>query len=86
MISTFNFIKNKMFDDALAIAEVLIEDQNDLIQKAVGWMLREVGNRKLHLEENFLKKHYKKMGRTALRYAIEKFPEKVRKSYLEGMD
>src|SRR3990167_2362985 len=77
MISTYNFIKNDMFDDALSIAETLIEDKNDLIQKAVGWMLREVGNRDLKTEEKFLKKHYKIMGRTALRYAIEKFPEKV---------
>lgn len=84
MISTYHFIKNKQFDDAIGIAEVLIEDQNDLIQKAVGWMLREVGNRDLRTEEQFLKKHYKVMGRTALRYAIEKFPEKTRQAYLKG--
>ena len=84
MVSTYNFIKNNEFDDALGIAEVLVEDKNDLIQKAVGWMLREVGNRNLKAEEKFLKKHYKNMGRTALRYAIEKFPEKVRINYLEG--
>jgi len=85
MISTYGFIKKGEFDDTLAIAEVLITDENDLIQKAVGWMLREVGNRNLRFEEKFLKKHYKIMGRTALRYAIEKFPEKVRKFYLEGL-
>ncbi len=84
MIATYNFIKNNDFADALGIAEILIEDKNDLIQKAVGWMLREVGNRNLRLEERFLKKHYKQMGRVALRYAIEKFPEKVRKGYLDG--
>lgn len=84
MIATYNFIKNGEFDDALGIAEILVEDQNDLIQKAVGWMLREVGKRDLKTEERFLKKHYKVMGRTALRYAIEKFPEKVRKSFLAG--
>lgn len=84
MISTYNFIKNKMYDDALSIAEILTPDKNDLIQKAVGWMLREVGNRDLRSEEKFLKKHYKNMGRTALRYAIEKFPEKNRKLYLAG--
>lgn len=84
MIATYNFIKNGMFDDALKIAKALIEDKNDLIQKAVGWMLREVGNRNLRLEEKFLKKNYKNMGRTALRYAIEKFSEKARKEYLNG--
>ncbi|MBI4098274.1 MAG: DNA alkylation repair protein, partial [Candidatus Levybacteria bacterium] len=85
MISSYNFIKNNMFDDALSIAEILIEDKNDLIQKAVGWMLREVGKRNLRLEEKFLKKHYKLMGRVTLRYATEKFPEKVRKQYLAGL-
>lgn len=84
MISTYNFIKNNMFDDALSIAEKLIGDQNDLIQKAVGWMLREVGKRNLELEVDFLNKHYKNMGRTALRYSIEKFPEKTRKTYMLG--
>lgn len=84
MISTYNFIKNNMFDDALSIAEKLIDDQNDLIQKAVGWMLREVGKRNLELEVDFLNKHYKNMGRTALRYSIEKFPEKTRKTYMLG--
>ena len=80
----FSAMKNKEFDDTLSIAEILIADENDLIQKAVGWMLREVGNRDLKTEEKFLKIHYKNMGRTALRYAIEKFPEKTRLSYLTG--
>ncbi len=84
MIATYNFIKNKMFDDTLLIAENLIADENDLIQKAVGWMLREVGNRDLKKEEQFLKKYYKTMGRTALRYAIEKFPQNLRQKYLLG--
>lgn len=84
MIATYHFIKNNDFTDALSIAEALIEDENDLIQKAVGWMLREVGNRDLGEEKKFLKKHYKTMGRTALRYAIEKFPEKERKNYLNN--
>jgi 3-methyladenine DNA glycosylase AlkD len=84
MISTFYFIKNNQFEDAIGVAEELITDENDLIQKAVGWMLREVGNRDLKTEEKFLKTHYKTMGRTALRYAIEKFPENVRTKYLEG--
>jgi len=84
IISTYNFIQNKMFDDTLLIAENLIDDKNDLIQKAVGWMLREVGKRNVKIEEQFLKKYYKTMGRTALRYAIEKFPESIRKKYLLG--
>ncbi len=84
MISSYNFIKNNDFEDALGIAEVLITDENDLIQKAVGWMLREVGNRNFSAEQNFLKKHYKIMGRIALRYAIEKFPESTRQKYLAG--
>lgn len=84
MISTFYFIKNKEFTDAIGVAEVLITDENDLIQKAVGWMLREVGNRDKKTEVQFLKKNHKVMGRTALRYAIEKFSEDERKTYLEG--
>lgn len=84
IISTYNFIKKDMFDDTIAIAEELIDDKNDLIQKAVGWMLREVGKRNLELEVKFLDKHYKNMGRTALRYSLEKFPEKTRKTYMLG--
>lgn len=84
IVATYNFIKNGMFNDTIAIAEVLVEDSNDLIQKAVGWMLREVGKRDLELEVKFLDKHYKDMGRTALRYSIEKFPEKTRKTYMLG--
>lgn len=84
MVSTYNFIKNKMYDDAIALAEILKDDTEDLIQKAVGWMLREVGKRDLKIEESFLKKNYKDMGRTMLRYSIEKFPEKIRQTYLLG--
>lgn len=84
VIATFNFIKNKKFEDAIMVAESLIKDENDLIQKAVGWMLREMGKKDLKTEEIFLKKYYKIMGRTALRYAIEKFPESKRKKYLQG--
>ena len=84
VISTFHFIKNNVFNDALGIAEILLNDKHDLIHKAVGWMLREIGNRDMNTEEGFLEKYYKKMPRTMLRYAIEKFPEKKRLAYLKG--
>ena len=83
IISTFNFIKNNQFEDTLKISEILLKDKQDLIHKAVGWMLRELGKRDLELEESFLKKHYKTMPRTTLRYAIERFEEEKRLSYLK---
>ncbi len=82
IISTFNFIKNNKFEDALKISEILLNDKHDLIQKAVGWMLREIGKRDLKAEEQFLKKHYKKMPRTTLRYAIERFDDRLKKFYM----
>jgi 3-methyladenine DNA glycosylase AlkD len=85
IISTFYFIKNNKFDDTLAIAELLVPDTNDLIQKAVGWMLREVGKKDKDLEVNFLDKHYKDMGRVSLRYSIEKFSEKSKQAYMLGI-
>jgi len=85
IISTFYFIKNGIFEITLQIAERLLNDDQDLIHKAVGWMLREIGKRDLEPEEEFLKLHYKKMPRTMLRYAIEKFPEAKRQAYLKGV-
>ena len=84
IVATFYFIKNDEFDDTLKIAEILFTDKEDLIHKAVGWMLREVGKRVIEIEEEFLEEHYLKMPRTMLRYAIERFPETRRKMYLKG--
>ena len=82
IMATFSFIRNNGFDATLKISEILLEDEHDLIHKAVGWMLRELGKRNQAIEEKFLKKYYKKMPRTMLRYAIERFSENKRKSYL----
>lgn len=82
IVSTYNFIKNNKLDETFKIAEILMKDKHDLIHKAVGWMLREVGKRDQKEEEKFLVKHYKNMPRTMLRYAIEKFDEEKRKFYL----
>lgn len=85
MMSTFYFIRQGDVVEAFGIAKILLHDEQDLIQKAVGWMLREVGNSVgIEIEELFLKKHYLTMPRTMLRYAIEKFPEPKRKAYLAG--
>ncbi len=81
VITTFAFIRENDYKDALKIAEILLEDSHDLIHKAVGWMLREVGNRNLWTEEEFLAKHWAKMPRVMLRYAIEKFGEEKKKFY-----
>jgi 3-methyladenine DNA glycosylase AlkD len=86
MIASFYFIKQGVFSDALSIAEILVHDPHDLIRKAVGWMLREVGKRSLHKEEVFLRKYYKTMPRVTLRYAIERFPEAQRIKYLKGFE
>lgn len=82
IISTFDFIKNLEFEEVLKISEMLLKDQEDLIHKAVGWMLREAGKRDQRTQERFLKKHANQMPRTMLRYAIEKFSEKKRRYYL----
>jgi 3-methyladenine DNA glycosylase AlkD len=83
VLATFEFIKNNECEDSLKIAEILLHDKHDLIHKAVGWMLREVGKRICEeKEEDFLKKHYKNMPRTMLRYSIEKFNKKKKKYYM----
>lgn len=84
ILSTFHFIKRNDFADTLAISALLLGDKEDLIHKAVGWMLREVGKRDLKALETFLQTHYKQTPRTTLRYAIERFPEAKRKRYLLG--
>ena len=84
IMATFHYIKYGEFAETLRIAELLLRDPEDLIHKAVGWMLREIGKRDHLKEEEFLKAHYKTMPRTMLRYAIEKFPERLRQQYLRG--
>jgi len=85
IMSTFGYIKKGKPELTLELAEILLEDKQDLIHKAVGWMLREIGKRcSQDILEEFLKKHYARIPRTALRYAIEKFPESLRQKYLKG--
>jgi 3-methyladenine DNA glycosylase AlkD len=85
IIATFHFIRRNEFADTLRISEQLLPDTHDLIHKAVGWMLREVGKRDMATAELFLQQHYHNMPRTMLRYAIERFPEVRRKQYLSGL-
>ncbi len=82
--STFHFIRRREFHDTLVLAENLLQDNEELIHKAVGWMLREVGKRNLAALEIFLLQHYRRMPRVMLRYAIERFPEERRQSFLKG--
>jgi len=81
-MSTLAFIRENDFADTLRVSEILLRDDHDLIHKAVGWMLREVGKRDPQTAEDFLRKHYRRMPRTMLRYAIEKFEEKKRRFFL----
>jgi 3-methyladenine DNA glycosylase AlkD len=84
IVATFHFIRNNVFEDTFRIVDMLLTDSEDLIHKATGWMLREVGKRDVDVLENFLKDRCGQMPRTMLRYAIERFPETRRKAYLKG--
>ena len=84
ILATFHFIRRNDFSDTLRLAELLLGDTHDLMHKAVGWMLREVGKRDQQIAEEFLQRHYRAMPRTMLRYAIERFAEPRRKAYLNG--
>lgn len=83
VLATFAFIKIGDFNDAIELSKILMNDKHDLIQKAVGWMLREIGKRDIETEEEFLREYCRVMPRTMLRYAIEKFPEDKRKYYMK---
>ncbi|MBI3980788.1 DNA alkylation repair protein [Candidatus Microgenomates bacterium] len=82
IVATYQFIKNNKFEDTLKIAQIFLSDKEDLIHKATGWMLREVGKRDQEIVEEFLRKYYQTMPRTMLRYAIEKFSSSQKKFYL----
>jgi 3-methyladenine DNA glycosylase AlkD len=83
IVSTWTFIKHLQFDDTTAIAEKLLSHKHDLMHKAVGWMLREVGKKDRQVLVDFLEKNHKKMPRTALRYAIEHFSLEERTYYMK---
>ena len=84
IVSTWMFIREGKYEDTFKIAEILLNNKQDLIQKAVGWMLREVGKKDFDSEYNFLIKYYKEMPRTMLRYSIERFDEDLRQDFLKG--
>jgi 3-methyladenine DNA glycosylase AlkD len=83
ILATFRFIRERDFADTLKIARTLLADEHCLIHKAAGWMLREVGKRDRATAERFLTRHCRTMPRTMLRYAIERFPERKRRQYLD---
>jgi len=83
ILATFPFIKNNEFEDSIKLSEIFLKEKHDLMHKAVGWMLREVGKKDEKVLTEFLDKHYKEMSRTMLRYSIEKFDEEKRKYYLK---
>lgn len=84
IVATHHFTRQKRYDPTLRISELLLRDRHDLIHKATGWMLREVGKRDQETLERFLRRHCKEMPRTALRYAIERFPKELRQHYMAG--
>ena len=84
IVSSYAFIREGQFEDTLEISKILLHDKHDLIHKAVGWMLREVGKRDMEVLKKFLRDNYNELPRTTLRYAIERFPEDLRKKYLLG--
>ncbi len=84
IVATYQFIINNQFDKTLKIAKILLLDKHDLINKAIGWMLREVGKRNQKTLEDFLKQNCKDMPRVTLRYAIERFSPGLRQKYLSG--
>ena len=85
VMATFHFIRKGEFDETLALAELLLDDPEELLHKATGWMLREIGKRDLPTLESFLRRHYRRMPRVMLRYAIERLPEERRLLYLKGI-
>ena len=84
ILSTYQIIKNNQFEDTLNISKILLTNKHDLIHKAVGWMLREIGKKDLQILERFLKQHHKQMPRTMLRYSIERLEENKRLKYLNS--
>lgn len=86
ILSTFHFIRGHDFTDTLKIIKILLNDKHDLIHKASGWMLREIGKRDIKVLETFLDNQHRKMPRTMLRYAIERFPKEKRMAYLTGQN
>lgn len=84
MVSTYAFIKKDIYEPTLTCAKLLLDHKHDLIHKAVGWMLRELGKRDIQTQLEFMRQHYQKMPRTMLRYAIERYEEALRQDFLKG--